>query len=213
MEPVDLTLEISGKLPSFPGSPRTSFIPWADVKSDGYNLELLFLSSHSGTHLDAPYHFVRDGAKIDGIPLSRLMGEAVLCRMARGADGQVTRDDILEFERRHGRIPRGAAVVFGTGWSRNVARSDYFTKNPGLSAGAARHLLAREPSLVGIDSPSIDLGSDPKFPVHHVLLKSGIPIVENLCNLGRIRGTRFRLIVLPLKLRGATGSPARAVAV
>lgn len=213
MEPIDLTLEISNKLPSFPGSPGPQFISWADKKSDGYNLELIFLSSHSGTHLDAPYHFIEKGIKIDVVPLSRLITSAILCKIRKGPDMPITRNDIASFEAKNGKIQPNSAIVFGTGWSRNLTREDYFTKNPGLSAGAARYLSERRVSLVGIDSPSIDLGKDPKFSAHHVLLKSGILILENLCNIDKIKRTGFMLIVLPLKLKGATGSPVRAVAI
>lgn len=213
MDPIDLTLEISNKLPSFPGSPRPQFILWADKKSDGYNLELIFLSSHSGTHLDAPYHFIENGIKIDRIPLNRLITGAILCNIRKGSDMPITRSDIVSFEAKNGKIPPNSAVVFSTGWSRNLARKDYFTKNPGLSASAAKYLSEKRVSLVGIDSPSIDLGKDSKFSVHHVLLKSGILILENLCNLDKIQRTDFMLIVLPLKLKDATGSPVRAVAI
>ncbi|MDE1763088.1 MAG: cyclase family protein [Thaumarchaeota archaeon] len=213
MEPIDLTLEISNKLPSFPGSPRPQFISWADKKSDGYNLELIFLSSHSGTHLDAPYHFIEKGLKIDKITLGRLITSAILCNIRKGPDEQITKNDIVSFEKRNGKISFNSAIIFGTGWSRNTSRKDYFTRNPGLSASAARYLLGKKPSLIGIDSPSIDLGKDSKFSVHHILLKDGILILENLCNLDKIKRTNFRLIVLPLKLKGATGSPVRAVAI
>ena len=213
MDPIDLTLEISNNLPSFPGSPRPQFILWADKKSDGYNLELIFLSSHSGTHLDAPYHFIENGIKIDRIPLNRLITGAILCNIRKGPDMSITRSDIVSFEAKNGKIPPNSAVVFSTGWSRNLARKDYFTKNPGLSASAAKYLSEKRVSLVGIDSPSIDLGKDSKFSVHHVLLKSGILILENLCNLDKIQRTDFMLIVLPLKLKDATGSPVRAVAI
>lgn len=213
MDPIDLTLEISNNLPSFPGSPRPQFILWADKKSDGYNLELIFLSSHSGTHLDAPYHFIENGIKIDRIPLNRLITGAILCNIRKGPDMSITRSDIVSFEAKNGKIPPNSAIVFSTGWSRNLARKDYFTKNPGLSASAAKYLSEKRVSLVGIDSPSIDLGKDSKFSVHHVLLKSGILILENLCNLDKIQRTDFMLIVLPLKLKDATGSPVRAVAI
>ncbi len=213
VEPIDLTLEISNKLPSFPGSPSPRFISWADKKSDGYNLELIFLSSHSGTHLDAPYHFIEKGIKIDMIPLNRLITSAILCKIRKGPDMSITRSDIVSFEARNGKIQPNSAIIFGTGWSRNLTRKDYFTKNPGLSASAAKYLSEKRVSLIGIDSPSIDLGKDPKFSAHHVLLKSGILILENLCNLDKIQRTSFMLIVLPLKLKGATGSPVRAVAI
>lgn len=213
MEPIDLTLEISSKLPSFPGSPRPQFIPWADKRSDGYNLEMIFFSSHSGTHLDAPYHFIEKGLKIDQIPLNRVITDALLCDIRRGPDVPITRSDIVGFEEKNGKISPGSALIFRTGWSANLTRRNYFTRNPGLSATAAKYLLKRKVGLIGIDSPNIDLGKDLKFSAHHVLLKGGILILENLCNLDKIKKTRFRLIVLPLKLKGATGSPVRAVAI
>lgn len=213
MEPLDLTLEISNNLPSFPGSPRPQFISWADKKSNGYNLELIFFSSHSGTHLDAPYHFVEKGIKIDKIPLDKLITRAILCRSKKGSDELITRKDIVDFETRNGRIPPNIAIVFETGWSKNLTKMNYFTKNPGLSNTAAKYLLEKKVSLVGIDSPSIDGGRDPKFPVHHTLLRRGVLILENLCNLEKIPNTSFKLIVLPLKLKNATGSPVRAIAI
>ena len=213
MEPIDLTLEISSKLPSFPGSPRPQFIPWADKRSDGYNLEMIFFSSHSGTHLDAPYHFIKKGLKIDQIPLNRVITDALLCDIRRGPDVPITRSDIVGFEEKNGKISPGSALIFRTGWSANLTRRNYFTRNPGLSATAAKYLLKRKVGLIGIDSPNIDLGKDLKFSAHHVLLKGGVLILENLCNLDKIKKTRFRLIVLPLKLKGTTGSPVRAVAI
>ena len=213
MDPIDLTLEISNMLPSFPGSPSPQFISWADKKSDGYNLELIFLSSHTGTHLDAPYHFVERGVGIDKIPLSKLIINAVICRVKKRPNESITQRDIVDFETRNGTIYPNMAIVFETGWSKNLAKKDYFTKNPGLSSSAARYLLKKKISLVGVDSPSIDMGKDSKFLVHHILLKGGILILENLCNLDKIPKSRFRLIVLPLKLKDATGSPVRAVAI
>ncbi len=213
MNPIDLTLEISNKLPSFPGSPRPQFISWANKKADGYNLELIFLSSHSGTHLDAPIHFIDQGLKIDKIPLKRLITDATLCKIRKEANEPITSKDILEFERKNGKIEAGTSVIFATGWWRNLTKKDYFAKNPGLSLDAAKYLSQRRVNLVGIDSPSIDLGVDSKFSAHHILLKKGVLILENLCNLEKIHSTSFKLIVLPLKLKGATGSPVRAIAI
>ena len=173
---------------------------------------MIFLSTHSGTHLDAPYHFMEKGAKIDRIPLGRLITAAILCKLRKGPDEPITKTDIVRFEGKNGKIPPNSAIIFGTGWSQNISRRDYFTKNPGLSSSAAKYLTEKRTSLVGIDSPSIDLGTDSKFSAHHILLKNGSLILENLCNLDKINGTWFRLIVLPLKLKDATGSPVRAVA-
>jgi len=212
MKIVDLTLTVSDKIPTFPGSPQPSFIPWENVKEDGYNLELLFLSTHTGTHMDAPYHFLEKGAKIHEISLKKLVSEAILIKSKKNDGESITKTDIQKFEKKHGKIVSFSSVIFYTGWQRNLQKKYYFTKNPGLSVSAAKYLASKKINLVGIDSPSIDLGKDSKFPVHQIFAKKGILIVENLANLEKIKSSKFHLVVLPLKLKNATGSPVRAIA-
>jgi len=212
MKVVDLTLTVSDKIPTFPGSPQPSFIPWENVKEDGYNLELLFLSTHTGTHMDAPYHFLEKGAKIHEISLKKLVSEAVLIKSKKNGGESITKTDIQKFEKKHGKIASFSSVIFYTGWQRNLQKKYYFTKNPGLSVSAAKYLASKKINLVGVDSPSIDLGTDSKFSVHQIFAKKGILIVENLANLEKIKSSKFHLVVLPLKLKNATGSPVRAIA-
>ena len=212
MKVIDLTLTISEEIPTFPGSPQPNFINWETLEKDGYNLELLFLSSHTGTHIDAPYHFLKKGQKIHQIVTRRLVTEAILIKIRKGANQSITKTDIQKFEKKYGRIDDGSTVIFYTGWQTNLKKESYFLKNPGLAVSAARYLASKKINLVGIDSPSIDLGKDSKFSVHHILAKSGILIVENLANLEKINSEMFHLIVAPLKLKNATGSPVRAMA-
>jgi len=212
MKIVDLTLTVSDEIPTFPGSPQPSFIPWENVKEDSYNLELLFLSTHTGTHMDAPYHFLEKGAKIHEISLKKLVSEAVLIKSKKKNGESITKIDIQKFEKKHGKINNFSSVIFSTGWQRNLQKKYYFTKNPGLSLSAAKYLASKKINLVGIDSPSIDLGTDSKFSVHQIFAKKGILIVENLANLEKIKSSKFHLVVLPLKLKNATGSPVRAIA-
>ena len=212
MKIVDLTLTVSDEIPTFPGSPQPSFIPWENVKEDGYNLELLFLSTHTGTHMDAPYHFLEKGAKIHEISLKKLVSEAVLIKSKKRGGESITKTDIQKFEKKHGKITSFSSVIFYTGWQRNLQKKYYFTKNPGLSVSAAKYLASKKINLVGIDSPSIDLGKDSKFSVHQIFAKKGMLIVENLANLEKIKSSKFHLVVLPLKLKNATGSPVRAIA-
>ncbi len=212
MKPIDLTLTISKKLPSFPGSPTPQFIPWSKIKTDGYNLELMFMSSHSGTHMDAPFHFVKNGSKIHQIRVNRLVRDAQLIKIRKGANQSITKKDIIQFEKKHGRITNDATIIFDTGWYKNLEKRFYFEKNPGLSPSAAYYLSSKKINLVGIDSPSIDVGSDKEFSVHKILSKNNIIIVENLTNLEKIPNRNFRFIALPLKLKDATGSPIRAIA-
>ena len=210
MKVIDLTLTVSEKIPTFPGSPKPHFIEWETIPKNGYNLELLFLSTHTGTHIDAPFHFVKNGKKIHEIKPERLVNEAILIRIGKNSNRSISKTDIQNFEQKNGKIENGSTVIFHTGWQKNLNKEFYFTKNPGLSVSAAKYLVSKKINMVGIDSPSIDLGTDSKFSVHHVLAKNNILIVENLANLNKIKSNNFHLITSPLKLKNATGSPIRA---
>ena len=212
MKPIDLSLTISESIPSFPGSPTPQFINWSDIQIDGYNLELLFLSSHTGTHLDAPYHFVKDGLKINQISLDRLIGQGIIIKLKKSKNVPITKLDITTFEKKNGLIPNYSSVFFYTGWQKNLKKQNYFTENPGLDTSSAKYLVSKKINLVGIDSPSIDLGKDESFNVHHILSKNNILIVENLANMNKIQLKKFTFTILPLKLKDATGSPVRAIA-
>ena len=213
MKYVDLTLEISNKIPIFPGSPSPQFLQWSTIKDDKYNLELLFLSSHTGTHLDAPYHFTENGVKIHQIPITRLIGKTLLIKIKKLKNQEITKKDLLEFERKHGKIKERASIIFFTDWQKNSKKKFFFTNNPGLSRSASKYLISKKINLVGIDSPSIDLGKDPFFSAHKILSENNILIVENLTNLEKIPSTTFDFIILPLKIKDATGSPVRAIAI
>ena len=212
MKLLDLTLTVSENIPTFPGSPQPSFVQDKNIKNDGYNSELLFLSSHTGTHLDAPYHFQEKGEKIHEISLKRLVSSAILVKSRKKGDQPITKTDIQKFEKKHGKIPSGSSIIFWTGWQKMIKNTSYFIRNPGLSTAAAKYLVSKKINLVGTDSPSIDLGKDKRFPVHHIFSKNNVLIVENLTNLEKIRSSKFHFVVLPLKLKGATGSPVRAIA-
>ena len=210
---IDLTLPVSEKIPTFPGSPQPIFIQWENIKDDGYNLELLFLSSHTGTHLDAPYHFLEKGKKIHEISLKRLIINAILIKIRKRRDQAITKTDIQKFEKKHGKIPNESTIVFWTGWQKMIKNDSYFVNNPGLSVTAAKYLISKKTNLVGIDSPSIDLGKEKRFLIHHLFAKNNVLIVENLANLDKIKSWKFQLAVLPMKLKNATGAPVRAVGI
>ena len=212
MKPIDLTLTISEFIPSFPGSPKPQFINWSELKNDGYNLELLFLSSHTGTHLDAPYHFSKNGIKINQIPLDRLLGKAILIKLEKTKNSPITKSDIISFEKNNFKIPNASSIFFYTGWQKNLKKNNYFTENPGLDSSSAKYLVSKKVNMIGIDSPSIDIGKDDSFDVHNIFSQNNILIVENLTNLNKIPTKEFNFTVLPLKLKDATGSPVRAIA-
>lgn len=212
MKPIDLTLTISETLPTFPGSPEPHFIPWSTLKDDGYNLELLFLSSHTGTHMDAPFHFVKNGAKIHEIPVKRFIGKGILIKIRKRENQEITKKDLQTFESKYMEIPFGSSIFFYTEWQKFLKDDNYFMTNPGLSNDAAKYLVSRKVNMIGIDSPSIDKGSNQQFTIHKILSKNNILIVENLASLNKISKNPFDFVILPLKLKDATGSPVRALA-
>ena len=208
MRVIDLTMRITPSIKVFPGSPQPSFIPWSRFDSHGYDSEAMFMSTHTGTHVDAPSHFAPGRANIDAIPAGRLVSSAVLVRAKKSANRLVERADLAGEQ-----IREGDSVVIATGWEKRAMSSNYMTENPGLSGQAARYLAGKKVNAVAIDCPSIDAGADAKFTAHKILLPHNILVVENLCNVGKISTNRFTLVLSPLKLAGATGSPARVLAI
>src|SRR5574341_295578 len=207
MKVLDLTMKVSPEIKVFPGSPQPFFIPWSRFDVHGYESEIMFMSTHTGTHMDAPSHFVQGKKAIDTIPASRLVCNAVMVRVSKKAGQTIGVADIEGED-----IYAGDSVVLATGWEKHYKGKDYMTANPGLSKAAAKYLVRKNVNLVAIDGPSIDPGRDAKFSAHKILLPAGVLVIENLCNLYKIRKKRFTLIVAPLNLAGATGSPVRALA-
>lgn len=207
MKVIDLTMRITPSIRVFPGSPQPSFVPWSRFDSHGYDSEAMFMSTHTGTHIDAPSHFAPGHASIDRIPASRLVCSAVLVKAPKRANQLVEREDFGD------QIRQGDSVVIATGWEKRAAKRNYMNENPGLSAEAAKYLARKQVNAVAIDGPSIDAGIDSKFTAHNILLQRNILAVENLCNVSKITTSRFTLVLSPLKLGGATGSPARVFAI
>ena len=205
----DLTREISTDTKVFPGSPLPKFITWNKMEIHNYHSEVVFMSTHTGTHMDAPSHFVTGVSSIDQIPVNRFISRAILIKIAKASDELITTSEI---EASKVNILEGNSVVFSTSWENEVDNDYYFNHSPGLSEDAAEYLIDKRVNAVCIDSPSIDRGSDSNFPVHKLLLSKEILIVENLCNLSKIDNQNFTLIMMPLKLSGASGSPVRAIA-
>jgi kynurenine formamidase len=217
MRVIDLTMSITPSIKVYPGSPQPSFIPWSKFEHHGYDSEAMFMSTHTGTHVDAPSHFKPGFASIDMISTDRLVCNAILIRVKKRANQLIEQQDLGNHQ-----IRQGEAVVIATGWEKRSGRRNYMSENPGLSEQAARYLARKRVNAVAIDCPSIDAGADSRFTAHNILLPSNILVVENLCNLDKVASsssgvtsnniTTLTLIISPLKLRGATGSPARVLA-
>lgn len=211
---MDLSQEISPDLQVFPAYPRPILIPWTRREVHGFLSEALFLVSHTGTHVDAPWHYRPEGKKLHELAVDRFVRPAhVLDLQVRRNRGRITANRLEQAVRHDGvNIQRENAVLLRTGWEAKRGTEAYLYENPGLTKGGAEWLVREGAGLVGIDTASLDLPDARDFPAHHTLLAADIPILENLTNLSALVRARFTLIALPLPLHGATGSPIRAVA-
>ena len=202
---IDLSFPLSSACPTFPGDPAIRVRPVRTLeRGDAYRLSTLALGSHSGTHLDAPSHFVAGGASVDQVDLELLNGEAHVVQVAEEARS-VGRTELKG-------VPAGALrVLFRTANSRRFASgSGFFADYVGLEPEAAERLLELGVRLVGVDGLSVENDPSQRFPVHHRLLGAGCWILEGLRLDGVAPGTH-RIGCLPLRLEGADGSPCRAV--
>ena len=194
----------------FPGSPNLRMLKWSNYDLHQYDSEVIFTSTHLGTHVDAPIHFNPGGESVEDIPLKKIvvLDNTKVLKIIKNDDEII---DVNEIKRYN--IEKNDTVLIYTGWSSNKLKDKYFEKNPGLSKAAAEYLSDLGVNLVGIDSPSIDPALDKEFSSHKVFSSKSIPIVENLINLDKIKKDNFIFIALPLKLKNCSGSPVRAVAI
>jgi len=214
MRVIDLSQDIHPGMQLFPAYPHPSFILWTKRENYGFEAEVVMMATHTGTHVDAPYHFSPNGVGISEVSLESLMGEAVVLDFSDSQGKElITASQIRAAEKNSATIRGGDIVLLRTGWTRFLGKPEYLSSYPGLSRDAAELFTAIGVKAVGVDSPNPDHPDDSSYPVHNTLLPNNILVIENLTNLSSIKQPRFRFIGLPLKLRGLSGSPIRAIAV
>ena len=195
-EILDLTRPLGEGVPVYPGDPKPVF---QRVKRDGYVCTALRLTTHSGTHLDAPSHYLAGGTSVDRIPLQNLIGKTRVLNLEDAGD-TVTADSLT------GKLHGAERILIRT---RASGANSFGPEFPYLAPDAARFLVQAGTLVVGIDSPSIEApGGDGS--VHRELLGSGIPILELLDLSGVAEGDYF-MVALPLRLEGLDGAPARVI--
>jgi kynurenine formamidase len=211
---VDLSHPINAETQVYPGDPVVQLSPATTIDRDGYNVLHVSMGSQTGTHVDAPYHFLADGARIDSMDLGMFLGPATVVDV-RGL-GQRSMISWPQLEPSVARMGRGSILVVHTGWSRHW-RSQAYLDHPYLGADAAEGIVAAGVRTVAIDAMSVDetppLGGEPgSYAAHDALLGAGGVIVENLTNLDAVDFDQPVLSVLPIRLADADGAPVRAVA-
>lgn len=199
------------------------------MTSKGYFYSAFKFSApeHGGTHIDAPRHFSKQGLTVDQLPVSQLMGDAVVIDVrkpvATNPDYAITVNDIQSFEKAHRSLQPTDIVLFYTGWGtywkdkKKYLGSDKFgdVKHlhfPGISKEAATYLVTKKIKGLGIDTASMDPGVESQFWAHRILLGANLFGIENVAYLGSLPPVGATVIVAPMKIAGGSGGPTRVFA-
>ena len=221
----DLTYPLTTSFPAFTPGEEAVRRTVVTIENDGYYLQEWRIIEHIGTHVDAPGHFIVGGRLSPELRPSELFVEAVVIdiaeRAARDPDTVVTVDDLRAFERKHGRIPRDAAVLMYSGWGAKVGDPDAYRGTdaagtlhfPGFGADATEWLLRRRGiRSLGVDTLSIDPGNSTTFDTHLILLGADRYGLENLANLDRIPKRGATVVVGLIPYEEGSGGQARIFA-
>lgn len=212
MKVIDLTQMISNDMPVFPGTAPARLEAANTIEKDHFRETMFHITSHTGTHMDAPSHLFEEGTMLDELRAEQFVGKALVidCRDLKAGD-------IIGMERVEavGELADQADfLLFNTGWDVNWDKADYFGDYPVVSMEICQYALESGKKGLGIDTIGIDPVSDMLLPRHRKLLGNrDIVIIENLTNLDKIGGGLFTFAALPLKYKDADGAPTRAVAI
>lgn len=206
MKFIDITLPISQEIPVWPGDPEIQISWLARIENgDEANITQINFCTHTGTHIDAPLHFIEGGDSVDLLDISVLIGNVDVIEIPENIS-TIDDDFLLKFG-----DEVSERVIFKTRNSNVLDRSDkeFNEDYVAIDASGAQWLVEHQVRLVGIDYLSIATYRDTVLP-HKILLNAGVIVVENLY-LKEVDPGKYRLICLPLKLVGREGAPARAI--
>lgn len=225
---VDLTHVLNSRFPVIP-IPGLTF-PFeqkriASIEDRGVYANEWRLIEHNGTHIDAPSHFIKGQVNLEKVPVDSLIAPVAVIdvtgKVAKDHDYAVTPDDILSWEKKHGRLPRGAAVFMLSGWAKRANDAKEFLNLdsthtmhfPGFAAETCEFLTReREISGVGVDTISFDIGPDKEYRAHKALFRAGKWGIECINNLETIPPSGATVFAGALKVEGASASPIRLIA-
>jgi len=207
MRVIDLSLDINNAMPGVDVSVAKR------VEVDGWNATTLNLYSHCGTHMDAPRHFLPDGASLEQQDLNVCVGVAQVVNVAPAAPRQLIGVDDLG-ELAHS-IQPGARLLFRTDWHKRYGTPEYRQQLPRISLELAKWLSQKKVGMIGVEPPSVADVNDMQelTEVHQTLFRGNVLIIEGLAHLDQIHATSVEFIALPLKITGGDGSPVRAIAI
>lgn len=233
-QPLGPQTPVIGLPPIFASSPglMVEVISRYDAQGPGWYWNTLHLGEHTGTHFDAPVHWITGkdlpDNRCDTIPARRFIGPACVIDISQDArenpDFLLTPERILAWEAEHGRIPAGAWVLLRSDWSKRSDPAEFLNvgengpHSPGLDKSATEFLAFERDVLgVGVETVGTDAGQaggfDPPFPNHTIMHGAGKFGLASLCNLDQLPPTGAVVIAAPLKIVDGSGSPLRVLAI
>lgn len=211
MKIIDLSLLIENGMPTCGTKwhQNVEIVQMGKIEEVGRNTHSILVGSHTGTHMDAPYHFIQNGSTIDTIDLSIACGEVSIVDFRKVKSSVITVKDVKKLN-----ITDRMLFVFG--WYKTWKTDKFYKDYPYFSYDAIMYLIEKGMKLMAMDTPSPDRGNAimelDNSPNHKLLLESNIIIVEYLCNTEQIdMNKKYEIFALPMKIEGSDGAPARVI--
>ena len=205
---IDLTQTLENGISIYPGTEDPVFEQLSTVKSDGSAVIKMNISTHSGTHVDSPAHFVDQAKTLDQFTIEELHGNGLVINCLN--EYSITLDLLKPYK---DKISNASFILFYAGWDKKWKSTEYLNPFPTLTLEAIDWLIQFPIKGLGFDSISADSIDSVDFPNHQAILGNGIIIIENLCHLDQLLEKNFEFYTIPLKIKESDGSPIRAFAV
>lgn len=206
---IDLTYMINEQMITYPTPwhPKVSIERLGKIEEVGRNTRKITLGTHTGTHIDAPLHFIENGKSIEKIPLDKIVGKVTIVDFSHFQKNQPIEKESLQ------KIKITKRMIFRFGWGKYWNKNDFYKDHPFFTEEAANYLVSKGVELLGYDTPSPDnskSNSNIDSPIHKIFLGSGIVLLEYLANLDKLENLEnWNIVVAPMKIEGSDGSPSR----
>lgn len=194
----DITRQLYSSMPIFPGDPDVKFTKHRNIASDSYDLHMISMSNHTGTHIDFPSHIITEGPTSNSYPLSHLCGEGIVLSISNSIEEKISKLDLTELD------IRANDILLLKYTNKLVSRHAF----PCLDDDAADYLINKKIKIIGTEGLSIDSLDDKKLRLHKKFLSNNILIVEDL-DMKICRPGRVQVYIFPLKLKELDGAPCR----
>lgn len=206
---IDLTYMINNEMITYPTPwhPKVFVERLGKIEEVGRNTCKITLGTHTGTHIDAPLHFIENGKSIEKIPLDKIVGQVTIVDFSHFQKNQPIEKEVLQ------KIKITKRMIFRFGWEKYWNKNEFYKDHPFFTEEAANYLVSMGVELLGYDTPSPDSSITNNYidsPIHKIFLGNGIVLLEYLANLDKLENLEnWNIVVAPMKIEGSDGSPSR----